>query len=83
MTNRHRCMEDGCDANAIECVIPGGSQHEDVPEWFCPTHAVKAGYCGGCGAFIAGSDERFDCGVSPFCEHCREADDDEEDTDGD
>jgi len=68
-TDHHCCEEPNCPNPGIECRLP--PFEEAVEEYLCSEHAVKAGYCGGCGTFIAGSYDQFDCGLSTLCENCR------------
>lgn len=71
------CEMPNCQHEAIPCYLPGAGPTPS--EYLCGACAVKAGYCCGCGLFIAGSDERFDSGLSCCCENCRADAGDEQD----
>lgn len=68
-----KCSRPGCENKAMKCEIPGGYDHDtqsEYPEsyeYHCPEHAREAGFCAGCGTFIAGWKD-----FSDYCDNCED-----------
>jgi len=85
----HICEKDDCSHKGFACRLPGDYNEEtktfkeDQVEYLCAKHAEEAGYCMGCGEFIAGTGMEFR--NNGYCDNCwdeirsSEADYDEED----
>lgn len=52
----HVCEVDGCDEDGFGYPYPGG------PRFLCDQHAVEAGYCPYCGAYVRGTEDELDVG---------------------
>lgn len=80
-----RYDEDGMIIDEDECETPGcvrpakGYPYPGGPHWFCGQHAIEAGYCPSCRAYVGvvDSEESFlnDHGL---CEECCEFEDEED-----
>ena len=67
------CEDEGCSHQAVvKCVLDYWDENtqewkEDF-EWLCCDHANEAGYCMGCGIFIAGTGMEFT--NNGYCDNC-------------
>lgn len=81
-TRRPVCSHEGCGERCvIACILPLDAEPSD---YLCPEHAAAAGFCPGCGYFIAGTMFGDRHGLCETCyeDNCEEPDydDDEYDT---
>lgn len=71
--NDRICENEGCSHRAtVKCVLDYHDEEtnewkEDV-EWLCYEHAEDAGYCMGCGTFIAGTGMEYR--NNGYCDNC-------------
>lgn len=89
--NSKICEDEGCSHYAtVKCMLDyqdeeTGEWKEQV-EWLCCEHANDAGYCMGCGTFIAGTGMEYT--NNGYCDNCwdeirsSEMDDEEDFPDG-
>jgi hypothetical protein len=67
----HACQQEGCTAEAVECQYPDYAEEGDGQVvWYCPDHAVAAGFCSICGAFWGGI-ESFEFLHPGRCDDCQ------------
>lgn len=85
--NAQVCEDEGCPNQArVKCILDYHDEETDEwkeeVEWLCVHHANEAGYCMGCGTFIAGTGMEFR--NNGYCDNCwdeirsNEVDDEEE-----
>lgn len=85
--NDQICEDEGCSNFArVKCVLDyvdeKTQEWKEEVEWLCVDHANEAGFCMGCGVFIAGTGMEYT--NNGYCDNCwdeiksNDMDDDEE-----
>lgn len=67
---RGRCQHDGCGAPARPVYLEAGGEPIG---WYCSAHISTAGFCNGCGVYIAGrAEHRVTWAFYGRCQACTE-----------